>query len=244
MHPEVVAQILALEKLDRSGHATRAGDQSLGLGWLYYALARIYRPKVAVVIGSWRGFVPIVLGHALRDNGEDGEVVFVDPSLVDDFWKDSVRVRQHFADHGVKNVRHYCMTTQEFVVTAAFRALPPIGLLFVDGYHTAEQAEFDYTSFVAKFDPGCLALFHDSQSRQVSKLYAEPYEHSVRFYIDKLRAGGFQVFDVAHGAGVALVLPVPVTISGDRQRSAVEVASEENAENVEAFLKQVAAEVE
>jgi hypothetical protein len=73
------------------GHFQRVADKNLGLGWIYYALARVLRPATAVVIGSYRGFVPLVLGKALQDNG-GGEVIFVDPSLVDDFWKDPTAV--------------------------------------------------------------------------------------------------------------------------------------------------------
>ena len=52
------------------GHNQRAEDLNLGLGWLYYGLARLIHPKSAVVIGSYRGFVPLLLGRALRDNVE------------------------------------------------------------------------------------------------------------------------------------------------------------------------------
>ena len=68
------------------GHSQSPEDRNLGLGWLYYALGRTLRPKVAVVIGSWRGFVPLVIGKALQDNQIPGELIFIDPSLADDFW--------------------------------------------------------------------------------------------------------------------------------------------------------------
>src|SRR5687768_4575019 len=52
------------------GHAQRREDLNLGLGWLYYAFARMLRPSVAVVIGSYRGFAPLVFARALADNYE------------------------------------------------------------------------------------------------------------------------------------------------------------------------------
>ena len=105
MH-EWIAKLFEDPDLVRMGHLQRVEDANLGLGWLYYALARIVRPKTAVVIGSYRGFVPMVIGRALSENVEKGEVVFIDPSLADDFWKDEQRVRDHFASYGIENIHH------------------------------------------------------------------------------------------------------------------------------------------
>ena len=87
--------------------------------------------------------MPLVLGKALGDNGDGGEVVFIDPSLIDDFWCDPVRVREHFARFGVTNVRHFLMTTQQFVKTPERKSLGALGMVFIDGYHSEEQARFD-----------------------------------------------------------------------------------------------------
>ena len=82
------------------GHAQRAEDLNLGLGWLYYGLARLLRPQRIVVIGSYRGFAPMLFARALADNGEGGRVTLIEPSLVDDFWTDSNRVAAHFSEAG------------------------------------------------------------------------------------------------------------------------------------------------
>lgn len=193
-----------LPLLRASGHGTRPEDQNLGLGWLYYALGRIYKPKVVVVIGSWRGFVPMMLARACRDNREGGRVVFIDPSLVDDFWKIPKAVKQHFGEFGLDNIEHHCMTTQEFVKTDTYKNLDKIGMLFVDGYHTAEQARFDHESFATKLGDGP-ALFHDSRSTTESPLYDEPYTHTVWEYVVQLRNRGWDVFDVVEAQGVAMV---------------------------------------
>ncbi len=130
MNLDWVASILANKDLCRMGHGQRAQDQNLGLGWLYYALGRTVRPRRVVCIGSWRGFVPIVFGQALRDNGEGGCVTFIDPSLVDDFWTDPQRTAQWFGSFGLDNVEHHRVTTQQFVETDACRSLGEVGLLF------------------------------------------------------------------------------------------------------------------
>jgi hypothetical protein len=118
------------------------------------------RPRHAVVIGSYRGFVPLVVGRAFQDNLENGRVTFLDPSMVDGFWTDPASVRAHFDRFGVRNICHFRMTTQEFVGTQEYAGLGEIGL-FVDGYHTTEQARFDWEASRLAWPLGHRP-FHDS----------------------------------------------------------------------------------
>ncbi|HKY63909.1 MAG TPA: class I SAM-dependent methyltransferase [bacterium] len=196
----------------RMGHGQRAEDRNLGLGWLYYALGRILRPRRAVVIGSYRGFVPLVMAKALQDNLEKGELTFIDPSLADDFWADEDRVRRYFLDLGSENVRHFRMTTQEFVGTEDYRALGQVGLVFIDGYHTAEQAQFDYEAFEKLLEPRGFVLFHDSLVVRDDKVYGaeKAYPMSVKHFIDRLKSdSSLQLFDLPFGAtGLTLLRKV------------------------------------
>ena len=82
---------------------------------------------------------------------------FIDPSMVDDFWKDAAAAAAHFASFGLDNVRHHLHTTQQFVTIPEYQSLVDIGLLFIDGYHTAEQARFDYMDELRQ-DPGLQLL--------------------------------------------------------------------------------------
>ncbi len=204
-------RLFGTEEMLRMGHDQRFEDQNLGLGWVYYALGRVIRPNCAVVIGSWRGFVPVVIGRALKDNVEKGRVVFIDPSLVDDFWSDAKAVKAHFRRFGLRNVRHYRMTTQEFTKTRHYREIGSVGMLFVDGYHTMEQARFDHEAFRHLMSPDGVVLFHDSAGPLDSRLYGpdKRYTHSVHRYMDELRSdAGFQVFDLPQARGVTLVREV------------------------------------
>lgn len=203
-----IAKLFENEDLLRMGHGQRAEDQNLGLGWVYYALVRVLRPQSIVSIGSWRGFVPMVLGKALADNGEGGEVIFIDPSMVDDFWKDPAAVTGHFAAHGLSNIRHFMNTTQEFIDTDAYRAIRPVGMLFVDGYHSAEQARFDHEAFRDKLTDDGIVLFHDSVWVRTTTMYGPDrhYDHRVVDYMDELKKDpSLQVFDLAFAGGVTLV---------------------------------------
>jgi predicted O-methyltransferase YrrM len=192
----------------RMGHAQRSDDQNLGLGWLYYALARIVRPTDVVVIGSYRGYAPLVFARALADNAEGGRVHFIDPSLVDDHWKDPIAVEAYFSDFGVTNITHYRMTTQEFITAPAYRAIESAGIVFVDGYHTAEQARIDFDAFADKLAPQGVILLHDSIWRLPSPMYGpgREYVRDVVDFVSELKTDpAWQVFDLPFGEGLSLV---------------------------------------
>lgn len=193
------------------GHNQRPEDLNLGLGWLYYGLARLVRPRTAVVIGSWRGFVPLVIAKACQDNVEPGEIHFIDPSLADDFWKDPATTQAHFQSFGLNNVRHHLHTTQQFVTTPEYASLADIGLIFIDGYHTAEQARFDYQAFADRLVPRGLVLFHDSMILRPSGIYGQDrrYDVDVRHYMDELRQDpGLQLLDLPFGTGLTVLRKV------------------------------------
>ena len=218
-----IGRLFAHPDLTRMGHAQRVADRNLGLGWLYYALARTIRPATAVVIGSYRGYVPLVLGRALADNSEGGEVVFIDPSLVDNFWKDAAGVQDYFSGFGVTNISHHLLTTQEFVLTAAYRELGPVGLVFVDGFHSAEQARFDFEAFADRLTPGGMILLHDSVWRMSTGMYGSErnYVHGVVDFVAELkRQPQWQVLDVPFGDGVTVVRRCDVPPAPSRRRSA------------------------
>ena len=203
-----VRTLLADEDMLQMGHGQTAVDHNLGLGHLYYGLARALRPRTVVVIGSWRGFVPIILAKAISENEGGGVVHFIDPSLVDDFWRDPGKTRAHFESHGVTNVHHHLATTQEFLTTDANHALASVDLLFIDGLHSLEQVRFDYEAFRSRLSPDAVVLFHDSARVRLSRIYGDdrPYEHQVKLFVDELRTdSSLDVFDLPIDAGVTLV---------------------------------------
>lgn len=203
------------KKMARMGHGQSMADNNLGLGWIYYALARAYRVEHALVIGSLRGFVPSVIARALLDNEKSGRVSFVDPSLADDFWSDPKRVQDHFHALGTPNVTHYRYTTQEFIQTLEYARLDSIGLLMIDGWHTAEQARLDYLAFLPKLNEQAVVLFHDSTSKIKTGIYGKEkaYRHTVHLLIERLEeTAGLQVFTFPVSSGVTLVSGKPETL--------------------------------
>ena len=190
------------------GHLERAEDLNLGLGWLYYALARIGRPSRAVVIGSYRGFAPMIIAKAIQDNLEPGNLTFIDPSMADPFWRDPAEVTRHFTSHGIYNIEHHLCTTEEFAETSAYRELENIGLLMIDGYHDVAHARLDFETFEPKLGPSALVLFHDSVRPFASTIYDReaPYVHDVHEYMRELRKReDLDMIDLPFGAGITLV---------------------------------------
>jgi predicted O-methyltransferase YrrM len=209
-----VARLLASPGMTRMGHQQCIDDANLGLGWLYYSLARIIRPQKVVVIGSYRGFVPLILGKALADNLNAGKVIFIDPSLVDDFWKNPQAVLRHFAQFDIANIEHFLMTTQQFTQSATYQVLDRLGMVFIDGYHSEEQARFDYEAFDKRLDREGIILFHDSTGGEISRIYGaeHAYQSRVKCFVDQLKQDpGLQVFDLPFGRGVSLVRKLAAT---------------------------------
>ncbi len=150
----------------------------------------------------------MVLAKGLKDNAEQGRVTFIDPSMVDDFWRDPQRTTAWFAKFGLDNIDHFCCTTQEFVQTDHYRQLQAVGILFVDGFHSAEQARFDHEAFMHLLEPGGCVFFHDGVRRKISRIYGadRSYEHTVCDYMDELRSRrDLQVIDYPLSDGVAMV---------------------------------------
>jgi peptidoglycan/xylan/chitin deacetylase (PgdA/CDA1 family) len=178
--------------LGRMGHGQEWERRDFGLGWLYYSFVRACRMKRCVVIGSWRGFVPAILAFALNQVSSEGEVIFIDPGLIDNFWHDPVKVKDYFADLGVGNVKHSRLATQEFVKTKEYEHLKDIDLLFVDGLHTYEQARFDFDSFKNKMRGGGHVFFHDSMDTGTTKIYGidKIYQRTAKFFVDELKTTG------------------------------------------------------
>ena len=205
-----IEKLLADDEMLSMGHEQRREDANLGLGWLYYAVTRLVRPENVVSIGSWRGFVPILLAKAMKDNIEGGRLTFIDPSLVDETWVNPDEVQARFGRFDIDNVDHYRLTTQQFVETDANQELDEIGVLFVDGYHTYEQSKFDFESFADRVPETGMIFLHDSMSERTSKFYGaeNEYTYSVKLFIDELKQDDqWQVMDFPFCFGLTMVRP-------------------------------------
>lgn len=207
-----IDKVFKYPELLSMGHCQDAGNRNLGLGWLYYSQIRLLKPKNVVCIGSWRGFVPLILAKGLLDNANNGKLHFIDPSLVDDFWVNKSKTLKWFENFGLNNVQHHLATTQDFIEMPAYKRIKKVQLLFIDGYHSAKQAKFDYEAFEDVLTPDSSVFFHDSIRDFTSGIYGREkiYNHSVYSYIVRLKKrADLQCMDFDFGSGVTLVRKAP-----------------------------------
>jgi hypothetical protein len=92
-----IAKLLDYRDLTRMGHLQRVEDANLGLGWIYYGLARVIRPKQVVVIGSYRGFVP---RHCMNEHERRRYITWAEP------YYETVRAEMAFLDGDIFHLRH------------------------------------------------------------------------------------------------------------------------------------------
>ncbi len=176
--------------------------KNIGLGWLYYSFARLYKPKIAVMIGLGRGFLPILIAKGMKDNDIDCKAYFIDPSLDDDFWKDTQKTKEWFNSFDVGNIiQHYLFTTQEFVNTDVYKGIDSIDLLCIDASHFYEFVKFDWGAFKDKLLENALILFHDTISRSKNPKWSGPR----KVLLEILKDMELQSFDFKFGAGLTIV---------------------------------------
>jgi predicted O-methyltransferase YrrM len=150
----------------------------------------------------------MVLAQAIQDVGQNGRLVFIDPSFVDDQWKGDTKA--YFKGFGINCISHHRQTSQDFLASSTLKE-DSIDLLFIDGYHTYEQCRLEHEGFTPLLSPRAITLFHDSSSRITSSIYGEDraYAHTVWRYIDELKKDpGFEVVNLEIAQGVAMVRQV------------------------------------
>jgi predicted O-methyltransferase YrrM len=194
----IVRQLSVLGK--EMGQSIDTGTANLGLGHLYYALTRIYRPDVVVCIGSYRGFAPVCFALGLVAN-QKGVCIFIDPGKVDDYWHDPAMVEKLDRKFGLQGrLQHILCTTQEVVANESIRE--PIDLLYIDGDHRYAGVKFDFDHLAPKVRPEGLVLFHDSIV--VGEGFT-PWEVKEFLEAEVYGRPGFETFTFPFAAGLTLV---------------------------------------
>lgn len=172
LNAEVIRTILRDAK--PLGHREAPDRANLGFGFLYYALARMLRPRHVLVIGSGFGFSVVCFGLGLKDNG-GGMLSFVDPSYSvlthgplqtvggTSQWDDPAKVRRHFGRFGVEDiVTHHRLRSDEFFAAAPALRLPPVDLAFIDGNHSYEHVRHDFGATLRHARKNSYILLHDT----------------------------------------------------------------------------------
>lgn len=174
----------------------------LGLGFVYYTLARITKPEAVVVIGSYRGFSVVCFALGLLHNGR-GRVHFIDASKVDDFWTNEEQARNHFGRFGVQDfVSFYNVTTEQCLRgVAPFNGNHPfIDVLLIDGDHRRDAVAHDFTAFGALVREGGLVCLHDSLAGGVGKT---PFQ--VAEYLSSLQIELYESLTLECAKGLTII---------------------------------------
>lgn len=173
-----------------------------GLGLFYYTLARILKPENVVCIGALRGFSFLSFAVALKENNK-GHLYFIDPSFVDDFWKDALRVKNHLRKFGVdKVVTHFLSTSAEAVRDRGIFSAKKkfIDILYIDGSHDLEHVKFDFEVIGSYVKTGGVILLHDALIK------GEGYSRwEVGKFIKTIDKRKFEIIHLPVGSGLALV---------------------------------------
>ena len=182
------------------GQGARPSAGHLGLGHLYYALARLYRPNVVVCVGSHRGFAPVCFALGLAANRQ-GTCTLIDPGKVDRYWHDPSTVRRLNETFGLDGrLRHLRKTTQQVV---ADTSLPEsIDLLYIDGDHSYDGVKFDFEHLGQKVRPGGLILLHDATA--VGQGFT-PWEVKRFLEAEVYGRPEYETFLLPFGAGLTMV---------------------------------------
>jgi hypothetical protein len=213
LDPDLIRAIFSHAK--PLGHHEAPENLNLGFGFLYYALARVLRPRHVLVIGSGFGFSVVCLALGLRDNAK-GQLTFVDPSysvLTDGpfktvggtaQWNDPDKVARHFARFGVEGLlTHYRLRSDEFFARYAKLALPDIDLAFIDGSHAYENVRQDFVSTLRHARRNTYVLLHDTN------IYVrELVRHAgVKRWLKEVKREKelFELVDFPFASGVAIV---------------------------------------
>jgi predicted O-methyltransferase YrrM len=167
-----------LTDLDPSSQAESLSGLNLGFGFLYYAMGRILRPKLALVLGSRKGFSAVCIALAMRDNANEGRLILIDAGYDDvqdgedlghggiGFWRDREGVEALLSRFAVGDIMEVkVMRTSEFAQSYRAQEMPPVDLLLIDADHSYKGFKYDfetYRDFVA--DDGVI-LCHDTEVR-------------------------------------------------------------------------------
>jgi hypothetical protein len=153
---------------------TSLSDVNLGFGLLYYALGRLYRPRKMLVIGSRRTFSLVCFALAMKDNGNDGTLYFVDAGFdgkADGFAESSggeldggekpvTELLTTFAIDSI--VKRFVMEPRKFFNLYERHGVADIDTAFIDGDHSFEGFRHDFERAAGVVKKGGLIMFHDA----------------------------------------------------------------------------------
>jgi len=144
-----------------------------------YDLVEAIRPKRLVELGAYNGMSYFVFCQSMIENNIDGLCYAVDTWGGDDHTGDyDESIFEEVRHHARDNYRGISYLMRMLFNDAVHHFEDDsIDLLHIDGLHTYEAVQEDFTNWYPKVRPGGIILFHDIDARQsdfgVWKYWAE-----------------------------------------------------------------------
>lgn len=200
MRPALSHEILALEtqKSDWNIEALKNCPEVLesswrGLGSLAYQIVRTYKPANVVELGTHMGFSALCIALALRDNNDGGKIYAIDT------WEGDAHTGAYGSTVYAKFMERRTQLGLESTIVplrmtfaqARSKVPPAIDLLHIDGLHTWDAVNQDFTMYSPLVRKGGLILFHDVNThfkdvrrfwRRICRRhehYTVPYSHGL-----------------------------------------------------------------
>lgn len=174
---------------------------SLGLGFIYYSLARVLLPKNVLVVGSCKGFTLICFAIALKENGF-GKITLIDAGYGKKdqngwggigFWKDARAVERFLKDWRIKDITTIiAKRTQEVDLSEK------IDILYIDADHSYEGVKHDFEKFSKLVEKDGFVIMHD--------VICERSGFGVKRYFKEIKAsGGWEALAIPRDAGAGIL---------------------------------------
>lgn len=143
-------------------------------GRFVYALAKHYRPKCIVEVGTFAGGTAVGFGKALLEN-QQGQLICVDQDSYSSGTFPEV-VKRNLKRVGLpdQQLQLCCGDSKQWLPKLADQLPGQVDILLIDGDHTFEGAWKDLTNGLPLVKPGGFILVHDvDRSRRMDEATAE-----------------------------------------------------------------------
>jgi predicted O-methyltransferase YrrM len=160
---EVQKRDSSIEALRRLEETSAAASAWLGLGSIGYEIARHFKPRRVVELGSFGGYSTCAIAMALRDAGSSGRVYAVDTWQGDEHthqYGESV-YQEFLAKRKALGLEHIIEPMRMSFQEASRVIEPGIDLLHIDGWHKFSAVRADFRLFRRHLNRGALVMFHD-----------------------------------------------------------------------------------
>lgn len=133
---------------------------------IYYGIVKFNRPDIIVELGCRHGTTAIYMGQALKDL-KHGHLYTIDAGIMNDHDR-KIGLKQRLSLHPPENFERFGVAEYVTFLSGYFSDYAqswdkgPINILHIDGFHTWEYIEADYTDWKKHLASDAILLIHDA----------------------------------------------------------------------------------